>query len=333
MKCLAKRLIAFCLLAFACTTVAHAKSGGPAWEDPEKARKEDPDFSIQGEYSGIIAGEEGPLKTGTQVIALGGGQFRAVTYFGGLPGDGWDKSEKMEMEAKAEAGVVVFSKDGYSGTLADGVITVKNPDGKVIGKLEKVERKSPTLGAKPPEGAVVLFDGTSVDNFEKGARMTDDGLLMQGVESNDKFESHKLHLEFRLPYQPTARGQGRGNSGLYVQGRYEVQMLDSFGLKGLSNECGGIYKVSGPSVNMCFPPLSWQTYDVDLTAPKVDDRGKVIAPARVTVKHNGVVIHDDVELPQPTPGGRGGGVIDPGPVFLQDHGNPVRYRNIWVVPK
>jgi hypothetical protein len=112
-------------------------------------------------------------------------------------------------------------------------------------------------------------------------------------------------------------------------------MLDSFGLKGEQNVCGGIYSVGAPSVNMCYPPLSWQTYDVDYTAGEFDASGKVLKNPRVTVKHNGVVIHDNIELPghrnttaAPTPAGK-----EPGPVYLQDHGNPVRYRNIWVVEK
>ncbi|MBW3600671.1 MAG: DUF1080 domain-containing protein, partial [Planctomycetes bacterium] len=136
----------------------------------------------------------------------------------------------------------------------------------------------------------------------------------------------------RLPYQPQDRGQARGNSGVYLQGRYEVQMLDSFGLEGKQNECGGLYSVKDPDVNMCYPPLEWQTYDIDFTAARYDEEGKLTADPRVTVRHNGVVIHDDVELPgernttaapvKPGPEG--------GPVYLQDHGNPVRYRNIWV---
>ena len=130
---------------------------------------------------------------------------------------------------------------------------------------------------------------------------------------------------------PLARGQARGNSGLYVNGCYEVQMLDSFGLEGKDNECGGIYKVGAPAVNMCFPPLAWQTFDVDFTAAKYQD-GKKVKNARITVRHNGVVIHDDRELPAATPGGCGK-ESEPGPIFLQNHGNPVRYRNIWAVKK
>ena len=131
---------------------------------------------------------------------------------------------------------------------------------------------------------------------------------------------------------PFARGQGRGNSGMYIQGRYEVQVLDSFGLDGKNNECGGIYSISEPKVNMCLPPLSWQTYDYDFTAAKYDADGKKVKNARVTIKHNGVVIHDDLELPNHTPG-KHPEADSPGLLYLQGHGNPFVYRNVWVVEK
>jgi len=131
---------------------------------------------------------------------------------------------------------------------------------------------------------------------------------------------------------PTARGQGRGNSGVYIQGRYECQVLDSFGLEGEENECGGIYSIAKPAVNMCFPPLAWQTYDIDFTAAKFDEQGKKTKNARVTIKHNGVNIYDDMELPHGTPGWHEEGP-EPDALFLQNHGNPVAFRNIWVVEK
>jgi len=291
-----------------CLTIAPlahaADEHGPTYATADEA-KADPDFAVQGEYA-----KDGE---GVQVVALGKGQFRVVTYKGGLPGAGWDSSSPRVGEQDTSAVTKALEAGG----------------------LKRVERQSETLGAKPPEGAVVLFDGTvqSLDKHWGPKAMVDnDGLLTQGVTSTDKFGDFTAHLEFRLPYMPEARGQARGNSGFYMQGRYEVQMLDSFGLEGLDNECGGIYQVAKPDVNMCLPPLAWQTYDVDFTAAKVDDAGKVTKPAHAVVKHNGVVIHDrDLVL---TPGGvLDAETKDPGPVFLQNHGNPVRYRNIWVAAK
>jgi hypothetical protein len=188
------------------------------------------------------------------------------------------------------------------------------------------------MGAEPPPGAVVLFDGKGINRFPN-SRVTEDGLLVEGATSEDKFTDCTVHVEFRLPYTPTGRGQARGNSGLYLQGRYEVQMLDSFGLTGENNECGGLYKIAAPKVNMCFPPLAWQTYDVDFTAAKFDEQGQKTASARITVKHNGVLIHENQELPGLTTSAPAKDETSPGPIFLQNHGNPVRYRNIWVLPK
>ena len=183
---------------------------------------------------------------------------------------------------------------------------------------------------KPPEGAVVLFDGSHVDEWN--GKMDARKLLKAGATTKKKFDSYTLHIEFILPFKPMGRGQNRGNSGVYQQGRYEVQVLDSFGLKGENNECGGVYTIAKPLVNMCFPPLVWQTYDIDFTGATFDAAGKKTANAKMTAKHNGVVIHQDLELPKETGGGTkeapGGG-----PFHLQDHGNPVFYRNIWVLEK
>ena len=293
----------------------------------------DEDFAHQGEYAGKIRGEDGDLKFGLQVIADGGGKFRAVGYHGGLPGDGWDMKEKIKGTGELKDGVLeLVARDHGSATAKDGVLVLKDTEGQTVGELKRVVRKSPTLGMKPPEGAVVLFDGSSADKFING-KLSDDGYLKQGTTSKDKFGSFQLHLEFKLSYMPYARGQGRSNSGCYMQGRYEVQMLDSFGLEGKNNECGGIYSIKDTDLNMCFPPLSWQTYDVDFTAARFDEDGKKLKHAHMTVKHNGVVIHKDVELPKRTTAAPVKEGPEPGPIYLQNHGNELRYRNIWVLPK
>ena len=210
-------------------------------------------------------------------------------------------------------------------------LSVTDSGGTAQGALKKTVRKSPTLGAKPPEGAVVLFDGSSAEHF-KGGELTEDKHLLAGCESLRKFGDHTFHVEFRTPFKPAARGQARGNSGVYLQSRYEVQVLDSFGLDGKNNECGGIYSISEPAVNMCYPPLTWQTYDVTFTAARYDENGKKTRNARATVRHNGVVIHDDLELPKGTAGKLPEGP-EPQGLYLQGHGNPVVFRNVWVVEK
>ena len=290
------------------------------------------DYPLQGEYSGTIKAGDAEMQLGVQVIALGDGNFRAVAHHGGLPGDGWKKELlKHQAEAKRNGDAIRFSLLGQgSGELTSSGLTIKNGDNVVIGDLPKVIRKSPTLGKKPPEDAVVLFDGSTAEHF-KGGRLSEDKLLMEGVTSKELFGSFELHLEFRLPFQPFARGQGRGNSGCYMQGRYETQILDSFGLKGEHNECGGVYTISPPAVNMCFPPLTWQTCDVDYTAATYDDVGKKVKHARMTVLHNGVKIHDNLELDHATTAHPVKEGPEPGPIHLQNHGNSVRYRNIWVV--
>jgi len=316
--------VSICLLAYC----------GPACSDEVIELSEaqgDPDFAVQGEYLGEGVLAEGTKdKVGAQVIAQSGGQFRVVVYQGGLPGAGWCRGdERFFMEGTADE----LKAEKLTGKLAGGKLVISDSQGQQRIQLERIERKSPTLGAKPPEGAMVIFDGDDVEHFEPGAEghLRDDGNLVAGVTTKPLPESYTLHLEFRLSWKPEARGQGRSNSGVYLHDCYEIQVLDSFGLEGRDNECGGFYKVAEPKVNMCLPPMQWQTYDIEFTAPQYEGDKKE-ANARATVKHNGVVIHDDLELPHATPGRKGEG---PGPrgIHLQGHGNRVFYRNIWLVPK
>ena len=308
------------LILFAFTLAALPALAAPGGIlDPKEGRH---DFKVQGEYAGDTAA--------VQVIALGDGKFRAVIYKGGLPGAGWDKSDKVQLDGEATKGGANFAEvKGFSAVIEGEALSLKVA-GADQRTLKKITRKSPTLGAEAPKSAVVLFDGTSADEFKPG-KMSEDKLLMQGANSVKRFKSHKLHVEFRTPFQPKARGQGRGNSGCYLQARYEVQMLDSFGLTGHHNECGGIYSIKPPDVNMALPPLSWQTYDIEFIAAKFKD-GKKVANARITVLHNGVKIHDNVEPPKRTTASPLPEGPEPGFLHLQNHGNPVRYRNIWVVP-
>ncbi|MBI5759542.1 MAG: DUF1080 domain-containing protein [Planctomycetales bacterium] len=297
--------------------------------EPRDEVPKDPDFLVQGEYVGEVPKPDGKKRIGVQVIALGKGMFHAMWREGGLPGDGWDKTEATPYDGETVEGVTTFKVGEYTAKIKDGVMVVTAQGNVVVGELKRIVRKSPTLGDKPPKGAVVLFDGKNADQFENG-RMTDDGLLKQGATSKFKHQSGTLHIEFQIPYGPLV--PSRGNSGCYLQSRYEVQMLDSFGLKPHNHECGGIPSIKEPDINMSFPPLSWQTYDVDFTAAQFAN-GEKTKNARMTVRHNGVVVHDNVELPHATTSSPLPEGPELGPINLQDHQAEVRYRNIWFVEK
>ena len=319
-------LFAFSISALALTAADKSKT----WTDPELALKEDTDFSIQGEYH-----REGAA-LGAQIVALGDGKFDLYLLEGGLPGLGWEKKDsRIKISGSLEKGAVTFAKTKETSALLQDKVLIIRRAGKAAIKLPRIARKSPTLGAEAPKGSTILFDGTSVEHWQNG-QMKDGLLQATGTTSMPKFKDYKLHLEFRTPYKPFARGQGRGNSGVYFGGRWETQVLDSFALEGKMNECGGIYSISEPDVNACLPPLVWQTYDVDFTAAKFDKDGTRKAWPRMTVKLNGVTIHNDRELPKDnTTAAPGTGALkdEPLPVFLQNHGNPVVFRNIWVLPK
>lgn len=326
--------LAICGLAFV------ALAQGKEITDPAEA-KADPDFSIQGEYLGQFQRDDGTQqKAGTQIIARGGGKFEILGLPGGLPGAGWkrgDESYRTQGELKGDT-ITVTNEEGREMHLkfAGGKMTLLSGEGKKWFTLERTERKSPTLGAKPPKGALVIFDGKNLDMFEPVGglkkHLTKQKTIFGDVTTKPLPEDYKLHLEFRLSWMPEARGQGRSNSGVYIHDCYELQVLDSFGLEGRNNECGGFYQVKAPDVNMCLPPMVWQTYDIDFTAPRFEGNKKV-KNARITVRHNGVVIHDNLELPRLTPGGKP--TEGPGPrgIHLQGHGNHVQYRNIWLQKK
>lgn len=322
-------------LALALTATAFvdkAPANASTWIDPEVALKEDADFAVQGEYR-----SQGPTGQGAQVVALGQGKFDVYILEGGLPGDGWQPGQsrfRLSGERKGDAVVCSQENPSIHISIQQGMLTFTDANGK-RDKLSRVERKSPTLGVKPPAGAVVLFDGTSADAWDKGV-VKDGYLQATNCMSKEHFSDYQLHVEFRTPYKPLARSQQRGNSGIYMNGRWETQVLDSFGLEGMENECGGCYSLSKPRLNMCLPPLSWQTYDVDFTAATFDAAGKRVIWPRMTVRLNGVVVHDDLELKKDfTASAPLSKPLDTaaGPVFLQDHGNPVVYRNIWILPK
>jgi hypothetical protein len=191
--------------------------------------------------------------------------------------------------------------------------------------------------APAPSDAVILFDSGDMDAWTgvKDWKFEDDyAVVGSNVKTKQKFGDCQLHLEFATPAEVSGEGQGRGNSGVYLMDRYELQILDSYENKTyFDGQCGAIYKQRPPLVNASRKPGEWQTYDVFFRAPRFNEDGTLKSPAAITALHNGVLIHNDFEL-------QGGTFYDRPPSYskhalrepiqLQFHGNPVRFRNIWI---
>jgi hypothetical protein len=315
----------------ACGTTQNIPSGGAVLGDP-----------VMGDWQGYRVTTSGTvLPLTVQMIAYG-----ENSYEGTVAEDfAYRDPDRFVVPLKKNGDVFTTSDDpGFRATIKDGVINGSSPRANITSfTVRKVHRASPTLGAQAPAGAVVLFDGKDLAQWKVAGKNDQpagwkvvDGVMevMPGTGSivtKAGFKDHDMHIEFRTPFMPTKRGQERGNSGVYLQGRYEVQVLDSYGLTGEDNECGGIYKVAQPRVNMCAPPGEWQTYDIAFRAPRFDANGNKTASAVVTVRHNGVIIHQNLALPGPTGGALDELVQNAGGLMLQDHGNLVQYRNIWLV--
>ena len=335
------------------------QSSSPEWTEIAEA-----DQILMGDYIGMWY--DAPAKSyqevnptlSAQVINVDVGHYRvkfvqnldrrAEVYF---EGDAYLKGERIVYEDEEWSFTV--SKNGLNGT---GAIYGK------IGpfKLKRVVLRSPTLGKKTPDGAIVLFDGSNFDSWEhQDGRPVTWTLLGDGsmeinpraahknakppvggaIVSKQSFKDLRFHMEFRYPVEPGKKGQGRGNSGLFFQGNhveaaYEVQILNSYGLDGYWNECGGLYRLIAPKVNSARPPLQWQTYDVEFRAARFDKKGKLEKNAYISVRLNGVLIHHGQELFHRTQHREAvrfrGPLKDPGPIMLQDHSNRLQFRNIWV---
>ncbi len=302
---------------------------------------DEPVDTVMGEYAGrLTTALNEPFRSGVvtaRVIAEGGDNYR-VAFDDRM-------NRRTELTGKLDENGRLALNGEANGTTWSGMLqgnslalwTAAQPNRRYA--LTKFERRSPSLGARPPAGAVVLLPyvpGTppSLEAWTNTnwLPLPDGSVQVRGGDNRTKreFGDMRLHLEFMTPHMPEARGQGRGNSGVYLQDRYEVQVLDSFGLPPKDNEVGGIYTVAVPKVNASLPPGQWQTYDMLFRAPRLDAAANVTRPATVTILLNGVVIHDNVTIPRSTGGGAPGSAAL-GPIRLQDHGNPVRYRNIWAL--
>lgn len=255
---------------------------------------------------------------GVQVAPRIDDEFEIVVYEGGLPGAGWNGKEPQRFLDIAETAEAI------------------------IEEMTRIERTSPTAGLAAPTGAVVLFAGPEdADKWQPapGSKHPDepivraDGLLNGGINTKANYRDFTLHVEFLPPFQPERLGNYPGNSGVYIQDRYEIQILDDFGQAMRENSCGAIYRLSEPSINVCYPPGQWQTFDIDFRSARWDDDGKKTENARMTVRQNGYLIHDDVEIANVTNGNHLPETPAPGPIHLQKHGDPVVFRNVWLLPR
>lgn len=210
--------------------------------------------------------------------------------------------------------------------------------------LNGIEWQKPAIvtpgetNAAPPSDAIVLFGGEDASAWQNGENWkVENGDLIAGrgpIQTKQEFGDCQLHIEWSAPTPPSGSGQGRGNSGVFMMGTYEIQVLDSYDNETYHDgQAGAIYKQTPPMVNATRPPGEWNTYDIFWTAPRFDEDGKLVSPAYVTVVHNGVLILNHFELLGDTPYHRPpqyNAHGPKGPISLQDHGNPVRFRNIWV---
>jgi len=205
-----------------------------------------------------------------------------------------------------------------------------------------VDPGPPGPPAPIPSDAIVLFDGKDLSQWRNarggpaGWKLADGAMEVNGtgnIFTKQEFADCQLHVEWAAPKAVKGSGQGRGNSGVYLQGRYEIQILDSYRNKTYPDgQAGAFYGNFPPLVNACRKPGEWQTYDIVFHPPRLAADGKTIVPGSFTVFHNGILIQDHVPVRHATTAAAFRGVTEKGPLMLQDHGCPVRYRLIWIRP-
>ena len=290
--------------------------------------------TFMGEYKGTFYPDSKfKMNATADVVAEGDGNYRIV--IDARSDDPAQEGAFIEIYGKKSDEVVTIGgrAGGYDwkGEIKDGKLNVQGHYG-VRFELKKIESKSPQAGAKPPPNAVILLpykagvkpDMSGWTNTNWAALDNGSMQIVPGKGSNkteQEFSDIKLlHVEFKLPLEPKGRGQGRANSGVYLLDAYEVQVLDSFGIVHTSGDCGGLYNVARAKVNACLPPETWQTYDISFRAARVNEKEL----PRITVVHNGVKIHDNVEIPKRRHRTKG-------PIQLQDHKHNIEFRNIWLV--
>ena len=310
-----------------CDATDHASRAAPrikaypnaqVWTDANRASEEFPGFKWIGEY----VRDDQALQ-----VTTAEGKFYLSTYHGGLPGAGWDLSP-IEHEW----------------------VDLKDMD-KRLAAWHKIDRSAKVTGRQPPPGATILFDGSNADQWHQGKLAG--ASLKAGTRTKQRFQDFELYLEFLVPLkpEPPLGHPHRGNSGVFALGAYEIQIADTFGLdlnpnawtestllKPFDTWCGSVYGIRPPEINMCLPPLAWQSLTINFKAARfreTDNGLQKISPAVVSVIHNGVEVHHQIELPSGTGGGREGlrPEVPNGPIVLQDHSNPNLFRNVWIVEK
>ena len=289
-----------------------------------------------GEYEGILGGHS----VKAFVLAYSGQQYKINVFalYDSLVPGGFELAATVFDDSLCIMGQATGRS--WNGRIQNDVMTLNAHYYDLSGELKKVERKSPTLGQKPPAEAIVLllYEHGKKTNLEQWTNkkwiLLDDGSVQVKTGNNHTtkhFRNVKLHVEFYLPLEPSNTGQNRANSGIFFNDySYEVQILDSFGLIPSVGDCGSIYGIKAPSVNASLSPEQWQTYDITFRTPVMDKNGKIKIKPRITAVHNGVLIHEDVEIPRSTISQEYPQKAS-GPIHLQDHGSAVRYRNIWAV--
>jgi hypothetical protein len=266
----------------------------------------------------------------------------------------FDKRSEREFDktVKPVNGKLNYADEKWKIEVTDSLISgsfkvrIKNEDVLIPIELKKVQRLSPTLGRPAPAGADILFANGNLDQWEHKKdqpatwKILPEGVIecvpySKDIQTKKLYKDFEMHLEFKMPYEPDNTGQDRGNSGLFIQGVYEIQILDSYGVPGSLRDCGAIYRVSPPKINMSAPPEQWQTYDIIFKAARFDESGKLLEYPVITVKHNDTLIHHlktIEEIPTHAKDGRKQEPAKkPGPLKLQDHKHPVQFRNFWIL--
>lgn len=306
------------------------------------------DDLFMGEYEGTFHADRSQNTRATaKVIAEGPGYYRVVLQAEPLmPGEPTAQFEIYGVQQGTSVNLFGRANSAHwHGRIADERLVADPGYYHMAIDLKKTTRKSPAEGLQPPGNAVVLLPfapGKAPDaSAWQGGKWKpqDDGSLQcdpgkGSILTKQSFGDIKLHVEFWLPLMADSFGQGRANSGVIINNLYEVQVLDSFGLVPSAGDCGAIYDQARPRVNASLPPEQWQTYDIVFRAPRMKADGTVQEKARVTVELNGVKIQDNVAIEGATAGhepGKPPANAATGPLQLQDHGNLVRYRNVWLV--